>query len=203
MLDKKIVEAEEDTYCTDDLEYNVPKYIEAFNNRIKPLLVCFSPEIRNKIIVSDPNKRQYFTESDSILNSGSPNKIEDQDTYEQLLTMEDKEIAYWKSINEIPTFAKELDLDWDLMAKEYDDRMEKLKDESICKELKKYEEIIENLEKKDVDDFIIDVKIPKEITDFLKLDVNTMSFISKEHNVKIGSVYDITDKEFSEDSDED
>lgn len=203
MLDPKIVEAEEDTYCTDDLEYNVPKYIEAFNKRIKPLLVCFSPEIRNKIIVSDPNKRQYFTESDSILNSGNPNKIEDQDTYEQLLTMEDKEIAYWKSINEIPTFAKELDLDWDLMVKEYDDRMEKLKDESICKELKKYEEIIENLEKKDVDDFIIDVKIPKEITDFLKLDVNTMSFISKEYNVKIGSVYDITDKEFSEDSDED
>ena len=81
--------------------------------------------------------------------------------------------------------------------------MEKLKDESIYKELKKYEEIIENLEKKDVDDFIIDVKIPKEITDFLNLDVNTMSFISKEHNVKIGSVYDITDKEFSEDSDED
>lgn len=203
MLKPEIVEAEDDTFCTDELEYNSPKYIEQFNKRIKPLLLCFSPNIREKILIKTPDEKKYFTEQDSILDSGNPNKIEDQDSYEQLLTMEDKEIKFWIDINETPPFIEELGINWNETVCEYNDRMEKLKEENIAKEVDKYNKIIESLSKKEVDDFIIEVKIPKQITEFLKLDTNTMSFVSKEYNISIGSIYDIADKEFNDEDDED
>lgn len=201
-LDPKVVEAEEDTFCTDDLEYNVPKYIEQFNKRINPLLVCFSPEIRDRILIKTPDKRQYFTELDAALDSGHPNKPENQDSYDQLLTMEDKEISYWISVNEIPPFVSELDVNWDELVANYNLRMEKLREESIAIEVEKYAKILDDLVKKDADDFINDVKIPKAISDFLRLDSTTLNFISKEHNIIIGSAYDITDKEFSSEDDD-
>lgn len=202
-LDPNIVEAEEDTFCTDNMEYNAPKYIEQFNKRINPLLVCFSPEIRDRILIKTPDKRQYFTESDAKLDSGHPNKPENQDSYEQLLTMEDKEIGYWISVDEIPPFMDELDVNWPEVVNVYTTRMERLKEESIALEVEKYNKILSELVKKDVDDFIDDVKIPKGISDFLKLDPSTLNFISKEHNIVIGSAYDITDKEFTNQEDDD
>ncbi len=202
MLDNKIVEAEEDTFCTDEIEYNAPKYIEQFNKRIKPLLVCFSPEIRNSILISDPSKRQYFSSEAVILSSGYPNKVEDQDSYELLMTMDDKEIKYWLSVNEKPPFISESQMDWDNIVVDYENRMELLKQEGIRIELLKYNEIIENLNEKEVEDFILEVKIPKSISSFLKLDGKTMRFISKQFNVPIGSAYDIADKEFEENEDE-
>ena len=55
---------EEDVLCGDyeGLEYNVEKYIDQFNKRITPLLVCFHPDIRNKILITNPKDRLYFTE---------------------------------------------------------------------------------------------------------------------------------------------
>ena len=98
-----------------DVEYNVPKYVDQFNNRIKPLLVCFHPDIRSKITISHPNDRQFFTELESKLTSGFPNKPEDQDTYEQLMKMEDKEIRFWTSVNEIPPFIEEIGMNWNFL----------------------------------------------------------------------------------------
>jgi hypothetical protein len=192
----------EDTFCTDEIEYNAPKYIEQFNKRIKPLLVCFSPEIRSDILINNPTKRKTFTDKASELSSGSPNKLEDQDSYEQLMTIEDKEIKYWISVNETPPFISDCEFYWNNIVSDYEERMEILRMEQIAIEVKKYNEIIESLTHKDVDDFILEVKIPKSITSFLRLDSKTMRFISKEHKVSIGSAYDIADKEFDEDEDE-
>ena len=77
-----IVDNDEDVLCSDvdGLEYNSEKYIDQFNKRIMPLLVCFSPDIRSKIIITNPKDRQYFTEEESKLVSGYPNKEGDQDT---------------------------------------------------------------------------------------------------------------------------
>jgi hypothetical protein len=202
MLDNKIVDADEDTFCTDEIEYNAPKYIEQFNKRIKPLLVCFSTDIRSKILTNDPTKRQAFTEDAAKLTSGQPNKLEDQDSYEQLMTIEDKEIKYWLSVNEIPPFIDECELDWDDIVSEYETRMEMLKKEGIALEVKKYNEIIENINEREVEDFILEVKIPKSISSFLKLDGKSMRFISKQFNIPIGSAYDIADKEFEESEDD-
>lgn len=202
-LDNKIVEAENDTFCTDDLEYNVPKYIEQFNKRITPLLVCFSPEIREKVLIKTPDKRQYFTENDAKLDFGHPKKIEDQDNYEQILIMEDKEIKYWISVNEIPPFIDEIGMKWDEIVLDYNNRMERLKEEAIKTEVNQYNEILSKLTKKDVDAFILEVEIPKAMSEFLKLDPNTMNFISKKYNISIGSAYDIADMEFDNSDEED
>ena len=56
IVPNEIIEDENDILCSDvdGLEYNSEKYIEQFNNRIKPLLVCFSPDIRDKILITNP-----------------------------------------------------------------------------------------------------------------------------------------------------
>jgi DNA polymerase elongation subunit (family B) len=202
MLDPKTVDSEQDVFCTDELEYNAPKYIEQFNKRIKPLLVCFSPEIRSSILIKTPDKRQFFTEKSSELSSGQPNKPEDQDTYEQLMILEDKEIKYWISVNEIPPFIEECGFNWDEIIVDYEKRMEILKQEGIQIELNKFNDILTKLTKVNVEEFILEVKVPKEISAFLRLDGTSMKFISKEYNVVIGSAYDIVDIEFEDEEDE-
>lgn len=202
MLDQKTVESGIDVFCTDDLEYNSSKYIEQFNNRVKPLLVVFNPEIRDKIIIKNPEDRKYFTEQQSTLTSGNPYKTEDQDSYEALMSMEDKEISFWISFGETPPFIDECGMNWDDIVNDYTKRMEDLKREDIKEEAELYNTIIDNLTENDVDDFILNVELPKEISAFLRMDPKTMRLISKKHNVPIGSAYDISDKEFQEEDNE-
>ena len=76
-------------------EYNVPRYIAAFNKRIEPLLVVFSPDIREDILIEDPEKRPFFTKSQTELVRGFPRKDGDQDTLEEVLTLSDMEIEFW------------------------------------------------------------------------------------------------------------
>jgi DNA polymerase elongation subunit (family B) len=85
-------------------EYNVSKYLSAFNTRIEPLLVCFSPEIRSKILIDNPSKRQYFTESQVELCSGFPTEPADQDTLDDVFVMEQKEIDFWDKVGVDPEY---------------------------------------------------------------------------------------------------
>jgi DNA polymerase elongation subunit (family B) len=84
--------------------YNVDKYLNAFNKRIKPLLVCFHPDVRDNIIVDNPSKRKYFTELDLELTSGYPYKEVDQDKLEELLTITPEELNFWNKIGVSPTY---------------------------------------------------------------------------------------------------
>ena len=159
-------------------------------------MVCFHPDIRSKITISHPNDRQFFTELESKLTSGFPNKPEDQDTYEQLMKMEDKEIRFWTSVNEIPPFIEEIGMNWNEIVEEYETKQELLKQKYLKIEVDKFNEIIDKLEKDDVDKFIDDGNFPKELLEFLVFDNETLEFISKEHNIAIGTIYDIIDKDF-------
>jgi DNA polymerase I len=85
-------------------EYNVPRYLDAFNKRIKPLLVCFDPEVRDDILITSPEDRQYFTEQQLQLTSGQPYNETDQDNLEDLLTITHEELEFWKRINTSPTY---------------------------------------------------------------------------------------------------
>ena len=85
-------------------EYNIERYIDAFNKRIKPLLVCFSPEVRDNILITTPLDRQYFTRKQLELTSGQPYNDGDQDTIDNLLTVTDEENMFWQSINLSPTY---------------------------------------------------------------------------------------------------
>lgn len=87
------------------INYNITKYIEAFNKRIEPLIVCFSPEIRDKILINDPDERTYFTDKQMELVAGIPNDPEDQDDLERdVMSMEQSEIEFWDRIEVDPNY---------------------------------------------------------------------------------------------------
>jgi hypothetical protein len=181
-----------------------------FNKRITPLLVCFKKEIRDKILITNPSERRYFTEEESKLSSGEPNKPTDQDSYEKLMTMEDKEIKFWSKYNMTPPFIEECGMGkWEDIVKDYEDRMINEKELGIDVERETYNTIVNNLTKDEIYEFIEEGEVPKDILKLFNLDPITMEFKSKKYEeVVIGNIYDITDRlEFidfdaSEDSDD-
>lgn len=194
-----VIDAEEDIFCDDEnnIEYNVSKYIDMFNKRIKPLLVCFDRSIRDKILIDNPNNRHYFTEEECEMSSGQPNKISDQDTYEQLMTMEDKELKFWTKYDLVPPFIEECHMGkWEDIKSEYFARMEEERRLGIDKEREAYNKILNELTKEEREAFEEDGDIPSEILKFVEIDPITGDFISKKYNgVKIGTMYDIIDSE--------
>jgi DNA polymerase elongation subunit (family B) len=82
MLDKDILDNNPD--LTGD--YNVPRAITTFNKRIEPLLIVFKKEVRNNLIVNEPDNRGIFTTSQCELIAGIPFEESDQDTIEDLST---------------------------------------------------------------------------------------------------------------------
>lgn len=170
IVPRDIVESEEDIMCNDDIEYNVVKYIDQFNKRIKPLLVCFSPSIRDKILIDEPSKRQYFTEEECELVSGYPYKESDQDTYEQLMTPERKEIEFWLSINERPPFVEECGIEWDKLVDEYKKTKESENDSLFQIENEKYLSAIEKLTNEETEKFYDSGELPKSLKSLVTVD---------------------------------
>jgi len=84
--------------------YNIERYIDAFNKRVRPLLICFNTEIRDDILITSPLHRQYFTSQQLVLTSGFPYNVEDQDTIENLLSITDAEILFWERISTSPIY---------------------------------------------------------------------------------------------------
>jgi hypothetical protein len=77
-------------------DYNVARAITTFNNRIEPLLVVFKQEVRDTLIIDNPEKRQFYTQQQCELINGVPFEEKDQDRIkEDLLDLEPKEIEYW------------------------------------------------------------------------------------------------------------
>jgi DNA polymerase elongation subunit (family B) len=85
-------------------DYNVPRYLSNFNKRIEPLLVVFSPEIRNDILVEKPEDRQYFTSKQCELVNGFPISEDGQDKYDEVMTLSDSEVIFWNKIKRDPFF---------------------------------------------------------------------------------------------------
>ena len=146
---------------TDD--YNVARYLDAFNKKVKPLLVCFNPEIRDRILldivkVKDKTtkitteklkERVIFTKNECELVSGLPFKEVDQDSYEELMRMEDKEIKFWDKVNKVPN-NMELDV-WEAIRADYHNRMAKAKFDGLELEKQTLEDIFKHLELADLD----------------------------------------------------
>lgn len=194
LLPREIIESDKEYFCEEGKEYNVEKYIEQFNKRISPLLVCFNKDIRNKILITNPKQKQYFTEEETQLCSGQPNKESDQDTYEQLMTMEDKEIKFWMNHPEweIP-FLKECDMDWDKIKTDYLNRMEIEKQKGIDKIREMFDNAIDNLTQQEIDG-IEEGKIPASIEKIADIDPVTFNFVAKQDNtIILGTIYDIMD----------
>lgn len=181
LVPNEILDKEEDVLCSDyeGLEYNVEKYINQFNKRITPLLVCFHPDIRGKILITNPKNRMFFTEAESALVSGYPNKDGDQDTYEALMTPERKEIEFWTKIGEVPPFIKECGIDWDKLVEEY--KKQKAEEDTLIfrTENDKYLEALNNLTKADVEEFEEEGKLPTSITSIMTLGSDMRLYFKK------------------------
>ncbi len=76
-------------------EYNVPKYLSAFNKKVEPLLVVFNTHIRESLLITDPSEKQFFTRTELELVSGIASKLGDQDSLEELMTPSDEELKFW------------------------------------------------------------------------------------------------------------
>lgn len=178
LVPREVIDNEKEYLCSDlpDLEYNVDKYIEQFNKRLTPLLVCFSPEIRNQILIKSPSERKYWTKEEAQLVSGCPMKEGDQDKYEALMTPERKEIEFWERIGERPPFLEECGINWDKLVKEYHEEVEFEKNELFQCENNKYLKALENLTEDDISDFEDEGKLPKSITDVVTLSPTDMRF---------------------------
>lgn len=181
LVPKEILDKEEDVLCSEyeGLEYNVEKYIDQFNKRITPLLVCFHPNIRNKILVNNPKDKLFFTEEQSKLVSGYPNKEEDQDTFEALMTPERKEIEFWVKINEVPPFVKECNIDWDGLVKKHLEEVKQENNELYTTENAKYLAALDAITNKDVEEFESEGKIPAVLSSIVTLGSDMRFYFKK------------------------
>jgi DNA polymerase elongation subunit (family B) len=157
-------------------EYNVLRYLEAFNKKVKPLLVCFHPDVRKEILIStikvkNPETKQVieklkpkyiFEKEQCSLVSGMPFKEIDQDSYEKLMTMEDKEIRFWDSVNKQPNYMEKDE--WEVIRKDYKERMIKEKADGIIAEKTKLDEIFRKLELSELQEIITTNLLPKTIS---------------------------------------
>lgn len=90
VIDKEMMDNPEATG-----EYNVAKYVDTFNKKVLPLTVVFSQSVRDSLLISNPDDKQYFTRTELELVSGIPRKEGDQDTLEELMTISEEELRFW------------------------------------------------------------------------------------------------------------
>jgi hypothetical protein len=89
-------------------DYNVPRAIATFNKRLQPLMVVFKDEVRNTLLIDNPEKREFYTKTQCELISGHPFEPEDQDSVEDLLTITEQEKLFWGRVNIDPNYVYEL-----------------------------------------------------------------------------------------------
>ena len=104
MLDSK--ELEDNPDLTGD--YNVARAITTFNKRIEPLLVVFKDEVRDGLLVLDPEKRGLFTKEQCELINGKPFDESGQDKLEDVLAISEQEMIYWQKRGLSPDYMYEL-----------------------------------------------------------------------------------------------
>lgn len=85
-------------------DYNVARYINNFNKRVEPLLVVFKPEIRNEILIENPEDRVSFTRKQCELVNGFPLKADGQDNLDEVMTLSDSEVLFWNRVERDPFF---------------------------------------------------------------------------------------------------
>ena len=89
-------------------EYNVPRAITTFNKRIEPLLVVFKDEVRNTLLISEPEERQIYTTTQCELVNGLPFSEEDQDSLDEVMSISENELLYWGKRGLDPNYMYEL-----------------------------------------------------------------------------------------------
>lgn len=192
-----IINSEYDIYSNENntIEYNVDKYIDIFNNKVRPLLVCFDKKIRDSILITKPSDRNYFTEEECMLVSGQPNKPQDQDDIDDVLKIEDKEIAFYIKYGLKPLYLEECGQGkWEDIVQDYNNRMEREKNLGIDKIKEQYREILDKMTEEDLENVLKSGTLPKELSKIVEIDPVSGKFVSNQYeDAIIGSLNDFLD----------
>jgi len=185
-------------------EYNVARYLEAFNKKVKPLLVCFTPETRSNVLLSiEKTKdkvtkkvteklkdRRIFTHAECELISGIPNKPTDQDSYEDLMRMDDKEIRFWTSVDMIPNNLED-ESKWPEIVEDYYERLRIAKEEGIQQQKEALDDIFKHLEVADLDLVVSTGKLPLDAFIISDVSEDSTSLVSRKWGEVLCSIEDI------------
>jgi DNA polymerase elongation subunit (family B) len=79
-------------------EYNIQRAITTFNKRVEPLMIVFDNEVRDTLLVKDPEDRSFYTTDQCKLINGKPFSPEDQDDLDDLLTITTEELDFWNNV---------------------------------------------------------------------------------------------------------
>tara|TARA_R110000868_G_scaffold19400_5_gene83583 strand:+ start:5902 stop:9453 length:3552 start_codon:yes stop_codon:yes gene_type:complete len=188
-------------------EYNVSKYIAALNKKLEPLLVCFSSEIRDEILVNlvkDRKTKDYvmkdkkvFTEKQCNLTSGQPINDTDQDTLEDFFTLADAEIEFWNKMNETPN--QMTDEEWSVIRANWKERVRITRETGIENEKARLIDTCRRFEVLDLNIIETYGKIPKQIESFCYLNLEDKTLCSTEFGIplgKLGMILDYHDEAF-------
>jgi len=90
-------------------EYNIQRAIATFNKRVEPLLIVFDDEVRDSLLIKNPEDRSFYTTDQCKLINGKPFSPGDQDdVYENLIKMEQGEVDFWESVGIDPNYMYDL-----------------------------------------------------------------------------------------------
>jgi DNA polymerase elongation subunit (family B) len=105
MLDKNILDDNPDLKG----DYNVARAVTTFNKKLEPLMVVFQDEVRNNLLVNEPEKRGIFTKSQCELINGHPLDEGSQDRLqEDVLDVTEQEMKYWEKRGLSPDYMYDL-----------------------------------------------------------------------------------------------
>jgi hypothetical protein len=83
-------------------EYNIQRAIATFNKRVEPLLVCFKDEVRDGLLVKNPEERPFFTKDQCELINGVPFEEKDQDKIDEVMIISNEEMLFWEKVGISP-----------------------------------------------------------------------------------------------------
>ena len=76
--------------------------MNTFNKRVEPLLVVFKPDVRDSLIVTKPEDRQFFTNKQCELINGLARREGDQDDLDDVLSLSTEEQVFWGKMGQNP-----------------------------------------------------------------------------------------------------
>lgn len=164
-------------------EYNVARYLAAFNKRIEPILVCFDKNIRDMIMINtiknkktqelDLTEIHQFSKDECKLVANQPYNESDQDDLDNdLMMMEDKEFDFWIRTGKIPNNLSDLEMNWEELKSWY---REKKKAEEIALSKREYEQFVLCLKSMELIDYEFikeKLSLPKCMSDICVLKRN-------------------------------
>jgi DNA polymerase elongation subunit (family B) len=160
------------------VDYNVKRYVEIFNKRVKPLLCVFKEEVAQNFLVDKPDDFKYFTEEDLKLVSKNLKELEEAEVRIKAEKVREKGL-------------KKINAEFEKQFKKLNKMIKPKKDKSVELTQEEYEiklnEIIEEKNSK-LAELEIEVK-------------NSLIQFDEDESVKINFNYN--EKSFDEDSDED